>query len=548
MVGVPGVLPACVTYNAATHTFSFNDANPVYQHLAAGEVQQVTIGYGVTDGIATTAVSAVFNVTGTNDAPIVTGTQAFSAFEDAAPIAFNPLLKASDVDTADVLSVVPGTLPDGVRLTASGYTFNPADAAFQTLSQGEVRTVVWNYAISDGHVSVPATATFTVVGTNDAPVISGAVNAGTVLESAAPIVINLLANATDIDHLDVLSVNQAAGETVTVTSGVWNTPIAFTVANNQLTIDPSQFASLALGKSVGLTFNYQVTDGHANTSVPASANLVVQGLFTGPALSVAASPSTATLAKVQGGSALTAKTVLANIAQINGTPTDNYTYTLGGAGAGSFTLAAAGNTAVLSTGTSGPAGAAGGQVYALTLKTTDTTTGTSSATVPLDVVVGLGKGTNTINLASLPAMGPSTPSFIYDLGGSDTINGAGMTGNLWIVGGAGADTMTGGSGVNDYLFSSTNDSTAKAMDIITNFHASVDQLDFTGLGSKFGQIVALPNGATSLIGNSIGWQASGGNTFVYVNTSANSSALTSASMKIELQGTVPLANNNFVHL
>ena len=168
--------------------------------------------------------------------------------------------------------------------------------------------------------------------------------------------------------------------------------------------------------------------------------------------------------------------------------------------------------------------------------------------MPLDVVVGLGKGTNTINLASLPAIVSSTPSFIYDLGGSDTINGAGMTGNLWIAGGAGADTMTGGSGVNDYLFGSTNDSTAKAMDIITNFHAAVDLLDFTGLGSKFGQIVALAPGATSLIGNSIGWQTSGGNTFVYVNTGGNASALTSVNMTIELQGTVPLANNNFVHL
>ena len=548
VVGVPPGLPAGVTYNAVTHSFSLNASNAAYQHLAAGEVQQVAVGYGITDGHATTAATAVFNVTGTNDAPIVTGTQAFNAVEDGAVIAFNPLAKASDIDTSDVLTVVPGVLPAGIQKTATGYAFNPGDAAYQNLSAGEVRTVTWNYAISDGHVSVPTSVTFAVFGANDAPVVSGPVNAGTVLESAAPIVINLLANATDIDHLDTVSVNLAAGETVSVTSGTWSAPIAFTVANNQLTIDPKQFAALALGKTLGLTFNYQVTDGHANASVPATATVTIQGVNVAPALGVAFSPSTATLAKVQGGSALTSKTVLATVAQTNGPAGDAYTYTLGGAGAGSFSLAASGAGATLSTGTSAPTGSAGGQLYALTVTAKDTTTGIASSAAPLDVVVGLGKGANIVNLASLPSMVPSTPTFMYDLGGSDTINGSGMTGNLWISGGAGADTMTGGSGVNTYMFSATGDSTAKAMDVITNFHAGVDLLDFTGLGAKFGPIVALSSTATSLVGNSIGWQTSGGNTFVYVNTGGNSSALGSANMVIDLVGAVPLASNNFAHL
>ena len=123
-----------------------------------------------------------------------------------------------------------------------------------------------------------------------------------------------------------------------------------------------------------------------------------------------------------------------------------------------------------------------------------------------------------------------------------------MTGNLWISGGQGADTMTGGSGVNDYLYSATSDSTSKSMDFITNFHAAVDLLDFTGLGSKFGPVVALAASATTLTGNSIGWQTSGGKTFVYVNTGGNNQALTSSNMMIELQGVVPLSATNFAHL
>ena len=547
IVGVQPALPAGVTFNAATHGFSLDPANAAYQSLAAGEVKQVTVGYGVTDGLATTAATAVFSVTGVNDAPVISGQQTFGVGEDFLPVAFDPLARASDVDRQDVLSVVPDVLPSWIHQTAAGYSFNPGDAAFQSVAIGESTTVSWNYAVTDGHVSVLTATKFQVFGQNDAPVVSGPVNGGTVLESAAPVTLNLVANVTDVDHLDVVSVNQAAGQTAGVTSGTWTAPVAFSVANNQLTIDPIQFAALSLGKTVGLTFNYQVTDGHG-TSVPASATLSVQGLNTGPALTIAAAPATTTLAKVQGGSGLVGKTALATIAPVNGPAGDAYTYTLGGVGAGSFTLAASPGGATLSTGTNGPVGTAGGQVYGLTVTANDTTAGTSSGAVPMEVVVGLGKGTNTINLASLPSMVPSAPSFIYDLGGSDTISGTGMTGPLYLAGGAGADTMTGGSGVNDYLYSATNDSTAKSMDIVTNFHASLDVMDFSGLGTKFGPVVALAASATSMPGGSIAWQASGGNTFVYVNTGGNSQALTSANMKIELVGSVPLGIGNFVHL
>ena len=86
------------------------------------------------------------------------------------------------------------------------------------------------------------------------------------------------------------------------------------------------------------------------------------------------------------------------------------------------------------------------------------------------------------------------------------------------------------------------------MDIITNFDAASDLLDFIGMGSKFATVAALSGSATSLAGNSIGWQSSGGNTFIYANTSGNSQALGTAAMRIELQGTVPLTLANFVHV
>jgi hypothetical protein len=240
---------------------------------------------------------------------------------------------------------------------------------------------------------------------------------------------------------------------------------------------------------------------------------------------------------------------LATFAETGGLAADTYSYGLTGTGAGTaFKMTTAGNVATLSTGASSVAGTAGGQLFGLNVTATDTTAGLSAPAAPVDVVVGLGHGNNTINLASIPGIVASAPTFIYDLGGTDAVNATGMTGPLWIEGGQGADTMTGGSGVNDYVYSATADSTPTAMDIITNFHAGLDLLDFTGLGTTFGPVVALAANATSLAAHSIGWQTSGGNTFVYANTGGNSQTLGTSAMKIELQGAVPLTSGNFAHL
>jgi Ca2+-binding RTX toxin-like protein len=125
-----------------------------------------------------------------------------------------------------------------------------------------------------------------------------------------------------------------------------------------------------------------------------------------------------------------------------------------------------------------------------------------------------------------------------------------MTSKLWIDGGAGADVMTGGSGVNDYIYGSTSDSTPTASDIITNFHAASDLLDFTGLGAPLSSahITTDTTGKQTLAPHSFAWQATGGNTFVYVNAGSSSVAVGAANMEIELQGYVPLSSGNFLHL
>ena len=84
------------------------------------------------------------------------------------------------------------------------------------------------------------------------------------------------------------------------------------------------------------------------------------------------------------------------------------------------------------------------------------------------------------------------------------------------------------------------------MDIITNFHASLDRIDLTGLGLKLSYDGKLRS--TSIAADSVGWQTSHGNTYVYVNTTGSSESLTAANMKIDLVGSISLTSGNIVHL
>jgi hypothetical protein len=261
---------------------------------------------------------------------------------------------------------------------------------------------------------------------------------------------------------------------------------------------------------------------------------------TGVAVSLTASG----LAAISTTSGLAANTAVATVTQTGGRSGDSFSYTFGGLGAPSFALTSGG---ALSTGASAVAGAVNGKLYALTVTATDTTAGPSSPASPIDVVVG-SSGNDTVPLATLVGSGSTAaPTFVYGLAGNDTINGAGMTGKLWIDGGAGADTMTGGSGANSYEYGAIGDSTASAMDIVTNFHASTDLIDLRGLGGHALSYAGLLSGK-SLAAYSIGYQATGGNTFLLVNATSGSQTLTTNSMKIELAGSIALGTGNILHV
>lgn len=260
---------------------------------------------------------------------------------------------------------------------------------------------------------------------------------------------------------------------------------------------------------------------------------------------VAVTPITTGLAAAQTSTGLAGGTALAKLTEIGGTPGDGFTYALGGSGAAAFALSPVSGGATLSTASSTLPAGSGSSLYALTVTASDTTNATSSPASPLAVILG-SAGNDTVSIATLEAaLGKTTPTFVFALAGSDRIDGTGMTGPLWIDGGTGADVMTGGTGANTYLYASPADSTASAMDVITNFHPATDAIDLTGLQLSLAVNSKLKNGIAA---HSIGWQSSNGNTVIYVNTSARTETLGAADLQIELQGSVSLGINNFHHL
>jgi Ca2+-binding RTX toxin-like protein len=260
-------------------------------------------------------------------------------------------------------------------------------------------------------------------------------------------------------------------------------------------------------------------------------------------------PRTASLPILAGSSSLTANTPVATFTASSGLPNDAYSFTLAGAGAGSFNMTANAGTATLSTGAQAVSGASGGQanLYALTVQAADITSGVTSTPTPMDIVVDGGSG-DTINLAAGTGnlgIVASTPTFVYGGAGNDNLNASGMTGKVWMEGGAGGDTLTGGQGANDYLYASAADSTSSAMDVIANFKAATDIIDLTGLGLSLHFVGRISN---SLAADSVGYSGTRGNTYVMVNTTGASEHLSSVNMKIDLKGAIAPSSNNILHV
>ncbi len=266
---------------AADGGYVFNPADAAYQALAQGETQTIVAPYEVTDEQGTTSFSAlIITITGTNDAPVAVADVA-AVTEDAAPISGSVATNDYDVDRGATRTFALDAPVAGLTLNADGsYSFDAANAAYQSLSAGTVQTVVALYTVTDDRgATSTSTLTITVTGTNDAPV--AVVDVAAVNEDAS-ISGSVATNDSDVD----------TGAVLTYALGAPVAGLTFN-ADGSYTFNAADVAyqALALGEVKTIVAAYSVTDDQGVT-VPSTLTITVTGTNDAP---VAVADSTAVI-------------------------------------------------------------------------------------------------------------------------------------------------------------------------------------------------------------------------------------------------------------
>ena len=254
-----------------------------FNHLAVGEYSTILASYSVADNAGgSVAQTETITINGTNDLPTVSAAESSTASEGEASYNLNLLLHATDPDTSDTLTVgsvtytVDGTptgnggddLPQGVIRRGSTLTVDPNDPAFNHLAVGENITILVSFTIADSHGgSVHQSATVTINGTNDAPMVSGAKSSSVSLGSAAYNQnLLLLASDPEGDPLTVSNVTYTVDGTPTGDVG-HDLPSGITLTGSTLRVDPNNAAYdyVLDGGHVTIVASYTISDGHGGS-------------------------------------------------------------------------------------------------------------------------------------------------------------------------------------------------------------------------------------------------------------------------------------------
>ncbi|MBE0495145.1 MAG: tandem-95 repeat protein [Campylobacterales bacterium] len=272
-----------------------------FNALAAGETATVTFqyvandgrGFDGTDGVNESSISepatVTLTITGTNDRPVVADV---SDTQDEALDGTNTfsgtLPEAQDADANDThtyalveesVDVSNELITDYEVVVNEDGTYSVV-GDFNALAVGESATITFQYTATDSsstqangesNTSAPATVTLTVVGTNDAPIITDdSITTGTAVEAgnlddgtvvpATPATGTMM--ATDVDNGAVLTWSGSTTGTygsfeINEDTGVWTYVVDETPG--------SAADKLKEGQSVTETFTVTVTDEHGAT-------------------------------------------------------------------------------------------------------------------------------------------------------------------------------------------------------------------------------------------------------------------------------------------
>ncbi len=477
------------------YSYTLNNSAANVQNLTAGQQVSDTFTLQITDGIATVASSLTLNITGTNDAPVVQA-DAEAVSEDGTLTATgNVLTNDSDVDAGTVLTVANageyiGTY-GSLALQANGsysYTLNNNSGAVQNLAAGQQVSDAFTLQTTDGIATVGSSLTITITGTNDAPLVQADVGGALQEDGVQSASGNVLANDSDIDAGDVLSVANAGTYQGTYGSLVLqaNGSYSYTLNNNS-----SAVQNLAADQQVSDTFTLQTTDGIA--TVGSSLTINITGINDAPVFAGVISAQSATeivafqlnlptgtFTDVDAGDVLTYRATL-----IDGSALPSWlvfnaaTQTFNGEPAYEDITAFFGQAAA-----------------SLALRVTATDSQGASATADFSLTVNQSPELTVIGTA-----------------GDDNLRGASR--NDIIDGGAGADAMRGGRGDDRYtadntadlvteFFNQGNDSIYSSVNYVTPDH--VENLFLTGntavtaSGNELNNVIIGNGGNNSLAG------------------------------------------------
>ena len=293
-----------LTFNAQTGEVTY-DSEDAFQSLGRGDQTTEAFTYVVTDNRgATSTATATITITGVNTAPMAVD-DVFTFSEGSIDVE-NLLANDTDADMADILRItsangfpIDPALSGAVLFTINStggreaeivvaenfgfnLAFNPKEN-FQDLAAGQTDIVEFTYDISDGNGGTDtATVTIIVEGENDGPVAND--DAFTVKEGDF-LTVDILANDTDIDNGDILTITGANGNSTgtafSVTSLGGRQALAIVAPSGALNLAVDQlgnFDDLAAGQIDTLEISYDISDGNDGTdSATAFITIVGEG-------------------------------------------------------------------------------------------------------------------------------------------------------------------------------------------------------------------------------------------------------------------------------
>jgi len=334
-----------LTVDTSTGVYSYAKNAAAVEALGAGATATDIFTMTVTDGDdAPVTRTYAINLAGADDAPVLSDTTDPAAVpelgnasaQNLAPISDS--FSVTDVDVGDTLtaSVVGSpvvklnggafTLPVGASaLTATGvfsltnavqastggalsvnYTYDPASANLDFLRAIDTLTITYSVKINDGFVdSATQDVTFTITGTNDAPVIQLVTTdsaAASLTETNAGLSTSGTLTVTDVDLTDTVnsSVTTVAASGITTGLALSNaqllgllsvTPVSGLPAdtgdthNLTWTFDsatqPQAFDYLAPGQSLTLAYTVQSSDNDAASDTQ-TVTITINGTNDGP--------------------------------------------------------------------------------------------------------------------------------------------------------------------------------------------------------------------------------------------------------------------------